>query len=289
VDPRIVARLRCPVCAAPLAATEHAPRTEFGRALPAHTAADRDGPVHRALRCPSGHSFDIARQGYADLAVGRVTHPGDTGEMIAARARVQGAGHFDFLTRALVEAVDKAAVGLIVDVGAGTAGHLAAVLEHRPDAVGLAVDVSKAALRRAARAHPRIGAVRADAWRGLPVSDGAAACVLNVFAPRHGAEFARILAPAGRLIVVTPAPDHLRELGLAVGIDPRKDERLSATLAPWFVREDERAVRTTLRLSDADAAAVAAMGPSAFHAGTPVGGGTITAAARLSVWRSGED
>jgi 23S rRNA (guanine745-N1)-methyltransferase len=273
VDPRIVARLRCPVCAASLAVTEHAKEHASGR----------------ALRCPSGHSFDIARQGYADLAVGRVSHPGDTGEMIAARARVQSAGHFDFLTSALVDAAAPSTLGLIVDVGAGTAGHLAALLERRPGAVGLAVDVSKAALRRAARAHPRIGAVRADAWRGLPVADGAAACVLNVFAPRHGAEFARILAPTGRLIVVTPAPDHLRELGLMLGIDPRKDERLAATLAPWFVREDEREVRTTLRLSDADAAAVAAMGPNAFHSGKPVRGGTVTAAVRLSVWRSGED
>jgi 23S rRNA (guanine745-N1)-methyltransferase len=111
-----------------------------------------------------------------------------------------------------------------------------------------------------------------------------------VFAPRAGAEFARVLAPGGRLIVVTPAPDHLRELGLALGVDPRKDERLAATLAPWFVREDERDLRTTLRLSDADAAAVAAMGPSAFHNGSPVGGGgTVTAAVRLSVWRHGED
>jgi 23S rRNA (guanine745-N1)-methyltransferase len=273
VDPRIVARLRCPVCAASLAATEHA-----------------TGAV---LRCPAGHSFDIARQGYADLAGGRLTHSGDTGEMIAARVRVQDAGHFDFLTAALVDAASPSAMGLIVDVGAGAGGHLAALLERRPGAVGLAVDVSKAALRRAARAHPRLGAVRADAWRGLPVADGAAACVLNVFAPRAGAEFARILAPTGRLVVVTPAPDHLRELGLALGVDPRKDERLATTLAPWFVREDERELRTTLRLSDEDAADVAAMGPNAFHAGTPVrggrSGGAVTAAVRLSIWRPGED
>jgi 23S rRNA (guanine745-N1)-methyltransferase len=267
VDPRIVARLRCPVCAASLAATAG------------------------ALRCAAGHSFDIARQGYADLAVGQVTHPGDTADMVAARARVQDAGHFDFLTAALVDAASPSAMGLIVDVGAGTGAHLAALLERRPGAVGLAVDVSKAALRRAARAHPRLGAVRADAWRGLPLTDGAAACVLNVFAPRAGAEFARVLAPGGRLIVVTPAPDHLRELGLALGVDPRKDERLAATLAPWFVREDERELRTTLRLTDTDAAAVAAMGPSAFHAGTPASprGGAVTAAVRLSVWRPGED
>jgi 23S rRNA (guanine745-N1)-methyltransferase len=265
VDPRIVARLRCPVCGEPLA----------------HAGG--------ALRCATGHNFDLARQGYVDLAVGTVTHPGDTAEMVAARAHVLAAGHFDFVTAALATAVGHYRSGLIVDVGAGPGGHLAALVEHRPDALGLAIDVSKPALRRAARAHPRLAAVRADAWRGLPVADGAASVVLNVFAPRAGREFARVLAPGGRLIVVTPAADHLRELGLAIGVDPRKEERLVGTLTPWFVREDDRELRTTLRLTEADAMAVAGMGPGAHHRQAPVGGGDVTAAVRLSTWRHGED
>jgi 23S rRNA (guanine745-N1)-methyltransferase len=265
VDLRIVARLRCPVCAAPL------------------TGADA------SLVCASGHSFDVARQGYVDLSAGPVTHPGDTAEMVAARERVLAAGHFAFITAGLADATAAYDSGLIVDVGAGTGVHLKSLLETRPDALGLAVDVSKAALRRAARAHPRMGAVRADAWRGLPVADGAASVVLNVFAPRAGREFARVLRPGGRLAVVTPASDHLRELGLAIGVDPRKEERLFGTLGPWFVREKDHELRTTLRLSADDARAVAGMGPGAFHRAAPAYEGAVTAAVHLSVWRHGED
>jgi 23S rRNA (guanine745-N1)-methyltransferase len=262
MDGRIVRYLRCPVCRGGLVLAE------------------------RTLRCAAGHCFDQARQGYADLSGGRITHDGDTPAMVAARAEVLGAGHFDFVTGALAATVAGFPTGLAIDIGAGTGHHLAAVLDARPGDVGLAVDLSKAALRRAARAHPRLGAVRADAWRGLPVVDGAASYVLNVFAPRTGREFARVLAPDGRLVVVTPSAGHLRELALAVRVDPDKLRRVTTALAPWFIRENEHELRATLRLSGVEARAVAAMGPSAYH-GPPADHGArrVTAAVTLTVWR----
>jgi 23S rRNA (guanine745-N1)-methyltransferase len=264
----IVQHLRCPVCHDPL------------------TASDR------ALRCPRGHSFDLARQGYVDLTAGRLTHDGDTPDMVAARATLLAAGHFRVLEDALshwrspplARAPEPArrrlpsslrssvqtppAPGLVVDVGAGTAHHLARVLDARPDSLGLAVDVSKAALRRAARAHPRLAAVRADAWRGLPVADGAAAAVLNVFAPRSGAEFRRILAADGVLVVATPAAGHLGELVTAldlVRVDPDKPERLRAGLDPWFVPAGVEHHTWRLHLTAEEVRTVVAMGPSARH------------------------
>jgi 23S rRNA (guanine745-N1)-methyltransferase len=266
--------LRCPVCSAALRVTTG------------------------ALRCAEGHSFDLARQGYVDLSAGRLTHPGDTAEMIAARHALLAEGHFGVLTQALVAAVGDRPPGLVVDVGAGTGQHLAALLEARPDDVGIAVDVSKPALRRAARAHPRLAAVRADAWRGLPVADGAAGVVLDVFAPRSGREFHRILRPDGTLIVVTPAPEHLGELVEAldlVRVDPDKSQRLSAALDPWFVRDGGQRYEWPLRLSAQAARAAIAMGPSAWHTdpervtdlvATPI---TVTAAVDVTRWRPRHD
>src|SRR2546429_3123925 len=195
-----------------------------------------------ALRCPQGHSFDRAKQGYVHLTPNRVAHTGDSAPMVEARSGFLAAGHYDFIARALVDALPPVA-GLVVDVGAGTGYHLAAVLDAHPDAVGLAVDVSKPALRRAARSHPRAGAVLGDAWSGLPVADRAATVLLAVFAPRNGREFARVLAPDGVLLVVTPTGDHMGELVSALGlltVDPAKEERVAAGLAPWFT---ERATR----------------------------------------------
>jgi 23S rRNA (guanine745-N1)-methyltransferase len=245
--------LRCPVCDEALATAD--------RAI-----------VGGAVRCPAGHTFDTARQGYLNLMAGPAPTDGDTTEMVAARAELLAAGHFDFLTDALTRAADELLTpyspGLVLDVGAGTGHHLAAVLDRHPQAHGLALDVAKPAARRAARAHPRAAAVVCDIWRRLPIADGCADLVLDVFAPRNGAEFARVLRPGGALVVVTPRADHLRELVEALGllaVDPDKERRVSVALEPWLrpIQDGEYAVR--LALSHEDATRLVAMGPSARH------------------------
>jgi 23S rRNA (guanine745-N1)-methyltransferase len=132
--------------------------------------------------------------------------------------------------------------------------------------------VAKAAARRAARAHPRAAAVVCDVWRGLPLADGCADLVLDVFAPRNGAEFARVLRPGGAVVVVTPRADHLAELveplGL-IGVDPEKERRVSLTLEPWLRSENIREYATKLCLSREDALRLVSMGPSARHIAAP--------------------
>ncbi|MFG1801938.1 putative RNA methyltransferase [Micromonospora carbonacea] len=295
MDPRVVGRLRCPVCAEPLTGA-------------AAGAA-------RALRCPRRHSFDVARQGYVDLLAGRAPHAGDTAEMVAARADFLAAGHYDPVSAALAATARAAledtpaadggaesgggvgAYPLVVDAGAGTGRHLAAVLAALPDAVGLALDVSKPALRRAARAHPRAAAALADTWRRLPLADGSVAVLLDVFAPRNGAEFRRVLHPAGVLLVVTPAGDHLAELVDALDllkVDPDKTDRVAGSLVDHFDRAAETVLRARLDLTAPEVATLVGMGPSARHTDPavlaariaalpePVG---VTLAVRLGVYR----
>lgn len=192
---------------------------------------------------------------------------GDTAAMVDARARFLDAGHMDPLYEAVADASGDAG-GCVVDVGAGTGHCLARVLEGGGARVGLALDSSKYALRRAARAHPHIGAVACDAWRRLPVRDATAAIVLSVFAPRDAGEVARILAPDGTLVAVTPTPRHLEELVKALDlltIDEGKPERLDEKLSPALVAIDRRTLEWDLPLSRADCLAAAAMGPSAWH------------------------
>ncbi|MEV4660902.1 putative RNA methyltransferase [Micromonospora echinofusca] len=295
MDPRIVDRLRCPVCAEPLA----------------EVATGGAGALH----CPRRHSFDVARQGYVNLLAGRAPHAGDTAEMVAARADFLSAGHYDLISAALAaaatEAVDRVAASrrlpageqagaradgaypLVVDAGAGTGRHLAAVLAALPDAVGLALDVSKPALRRAARAHPRAAAALADTWQRLPLADAGTAVLLNVFAPRNGAEFHRVLDPAGSLLVVTPAADHLAELVGALGllrVDPAKADRVAESLGGHFTEVAAAEHRRELALTGPEVATLVGMGPSAWHT-DPAGLAAlaepvrVTVAVRLTVWR----
>ncbi|MFD1811559.1 putative RNA methyltransferase [Rhodococcus gannanensis] len=225
-----------------------------------------------ALLCGSGHSFDIARQGYVSLLAGASKITGDSAEMIAARAEFLDAGHFDGLRAAVADASVAAGVDApaVLEVGAGTGHYLATVLDALPDAVGVGVDVSKPAARRLARSHPRAAAIVADVWTQLPVRDGSVSHALSIFAPRNAGELHRVLRSDGELVVLTPTDRHLRELVShlsMVRVDENKTERLGAALAGHFDRIDRVAVEYPMALSHAEARHLVGMGPSARHLG----------------------
>jgi 23S rRNA (guanine745-N1)-methyltransferase len=228
------------------------------------------GSAGASVRCANGHAFDVARQGYLNLLAGPRHPEGDSAEMVAAREGFLAAGNFAPLEDAVAAAAgDPPVPGAVVELGAGTARYLAAALERAPGRTGIALDASAPALRRAARAHPRAAAVGADAWAALPLRDGAAAVMLSVFAPRGGAEIARVLAPGGALVVAAPTGRHLAELVTLldlVTVDPDKRDRLAGQLDPHLRREDERTVEFPLALDHHALAALVGMGPTARHA-----------------------
>ena len=244
MEPRAVAALSCPVCGAGLSVG--------------------DG----GLACPTGHRFDRARQGHVTLLPpGHRAPSGDSAEMVADRVAFLEAAHYAGVTRALADAVGESD-GTLLDLGGGTGHHLAGVLDGLPDAVGVVLDSSPYAARRAARIHPRAIAVVADTWARLPVADGAVDRVLVVFAPRNGPEIARVLRPDGLLVVVTPAPDHLAELVGPLGllrVDPDKAARLAASLEPHLTPVATAVHRELLRLDRAAVATLVGMGPHARH------------------------
>ncbi|MDQ0756425.1 methyltransferase domain-containing protein [Arthrobacter sp. B3I4] len=247
--PASLAALVCPVCRSPF-------------------AADSTG---RSLLCPDGHSFDAAKQGYFNFLTGKGTvFEADSPDMVAARFDFLSAGHY----RGLAESVADLAAPLlarpgaaVLDAGTGTGHYLRAVLDRAP-AAAVGLDISKFALRRAARLNPEALNVVSDVWQRLPLPNDAVDVIMVVFAPRNAAEFARVLRPSGRLIVVTPREGHLAEVagrtGM-LGIEPAKDERLSASLAGRFGARPAQDVDLALDLSPADVANLALMGPAGHH------------------------
>ncbi|MDI6627622.1 MAG: methyltransferase domain-containing protein [Rhodococcus sp. (in: high G+C Gram-positive bacteria)] len=226
------------------------------------------GDTDRTLWCERGHSFDVARQGYVSLLIGDGgKFAGDSAEMIAARDVFLEKGHFDPIAEAVSAGVPVDSE-VVLDVGVGTGHYLAAVLDARPEARGIGVDVSKFAARRAARSHPRLGSVVADIWSGLPVRSGALSAVTCVFAPRNAGELNRVLVDDGVLVVVTPTMRHQRELrgplGL-IGVAEDKTRRLGESLSGLFEPVAESALEYSMMLSHNDIEALIGMGPSSRH------------------------
>jgi 23S rRNA (guanine745-N1)-methyltransferase len=254
----VAAYLRCPVCS---------------------------GSVHlgsSSLTCGRGHGFDIARQGYVNLTAGRAG-PGtaDTFDMVAARERFLGRGHYQPLAAAvqsLAARHDADMAGLVADLAGGTGYYLAGILDALPQRHGVCIDLSVPALRRAARAHPRAAALGADVWQPLPLADRSVALVVSIFGPRNAAEAGRVLTPGGTLIIAVPGAGHLSELqgpvGM-IGIDRRKPLRLAGTYRD-YARSGVTSVKYELSLDHADLTSLVSMGPSARHI-TP-----LALAARIS-------
>ncbi|MFK0214375.1 methyltransferase domain-containing protein [Streptomyces sp. NPDC090298] len=226
---------------------------------------------HAALRCPRGHTFDIARHGYAGLLTGTRATSGDDAAMVLARDRFLSTGSYapirEVGARLAAEGLPERAT--VVDVGCGTGYYLAGVLDQLSGARGLGLDTSARALRLAARAHDRAAAVAWDVFRPFPLADRTADVVLDVFAPRNPAEFHRVLRPSGRLIVVRPTGRHLAELRARVtamvAIDPAKEQRLHRALSPFFEAVVTEQVEYTATLSRPEVLDLVAMTPSARH------------------------
>lgn len=233
----------------------------------------------RTIVSASGHSYDVARQGYVTLVGGGgLRYSGDDASMIDARETFLSGGHFapfvESVTHHVEGVLDDANLSVdahpgIVEVGAGTGYYLSHTLDTVENSRGVGLDVSTAAAKRLAQAHPRVGAVVADAWSRLPLRDESIDAIMVVFAPRNAEEFARVLKPKGEVVVLTADAGHLAELREPLGIidvEKGKVDRMiaqaSGHLEPTGPSE---IVEFTMNLDQASIAAQIGMSPSARH------------------------
>lgn len=214
----------------------------------------------RSVVCAAAHSFDVAKQGYVNLLGHGAPKNADTADMIAARDRFLSAGHYSPISDAVAEAADGA--HRMLEVGAGTGHYLAKAMG--PDGWGLATDVSVPAIRRAAKVHPRVAAVVADTWAGLPLVDDAVDALLCVFAPRNLDEFRRIVRPGGQLIFVVPNSCHMQELREEHGLLSVAEHK-AQQLVKEFPNARARRVHFRLDLDGQSATDLVGMGPNAHH------------------------
>ena len=176
----------------------------------------------RRFLCPSGHSFDLARQGYLNLLTveqKHSLHPGDTRDQVAARRAFLSGGFYRPIADRLCELAREFApeAGELLDVGCGEGYY--SVRAAAALGCGLTgVDIAKDAVRYAAGQYKNAAWLCATAAH-LPFPAETFGLVLSLFALAVPGEFARVLRPGGVYIEAVAAPDHL--LGLKEIIYPR--------------------------------------------------------------------
>jgi 23S rRNA (guanine745-N1)-methyltransferase len=186
--------------------------------------------------CVNGHTFDRAKEGYVNLLLShqrRSSNPGDDAAMIQARRRFLDSGAFAPITERIQKSAITNQQSSILDCGCGEGYFLGALTGTR-----FGVDISKEAIRCAAKRYKDANWIVANVMRKLPFADHSMAAILSILAPRNPEEFARVLKPDGALILGVPGPNHLIELrsqlaANAGDFDEKADEA-AAKCAPYF-------------------------------------------------------
>jgi 23S rRNA (guanine745-N1)-methyltransferase len=124
----------------------------------------------------------------------------------------------------------------MLDAGCGD-GHHAAAFRRAYSAEVCGIDISTAAIDLAARRHRDCLWLVANADRFLPFEDESLDAVTSITARMNPAEFHRVLAPGGRLLVAIPGAEDLVELREAIQGERIERERTARTtdlFAPHF-------------------------------------------------------
>ncbi|HAN30253.1 MAG TPA: 23S rRNA methyltransferase [Myxococcales bacterium] len=184
----------CPVCTAPLS---------------------RDA---RSLACVNNHSFDLAKEGYANLLLAhrkRSKNPGDAKGMLTARRDFLGTGLYAPLAEAVVDVLSPhiSTSSTLLDCGCGD-GYYAAFVHRALKPAIRGIDIAREGVRMAARRFKGVEDAHfavASSYN-LPLPDSSLDGVLQVFAPVSEGELLRVLKPQGIYCAVSPGPQHLGAL-----------------------------------------------------------------------------
>ena len=209
-------------------------------------------------KCPLGHSFDRAKEGYYNLLMARGggTH-GDNDAMVKARRDFLLRGYYEPLREAVTRAVIEftPSVGRVLDAGLGegyyTDAFEKALRERDGDSLVFGFDISKCAVKYAAKRNPKLSLAVASSY-SIPAADGSFNTVISIFSPLAREEIKRVLKVGGVFIFVYPGRRHLMGLKSAVYDTPRENEPMEPSLRGFgLVRSDRLSYEVTVSGNDA--------------------------------------
>lgn len=177
----------------------------------------------KQLICENGHSYDIAKQGYVNLLP--VQHkrsklPGDSKEMVLARSDFLNSGLYQPIANQLAEITLENMHDddiCILDAGCGEGYYLDYLfntckdIKRDSDLSLIGLDISKPAIIASTRRNKQISWI-VGTNRQPPVKASSVDIILCVFGFQSIEGFKKTLRPGGKVILVEPGSDHLKEL-----------------------------------------------------------------------------
>ena len=172
-------------------------------------------PKDAGLFCAAGHHFDQAKGGFWNLTQPqdkKSLNPGDSDNAVLARERWIERGHIKGLVENIKPLLTETDDALsVLDLGCGE-GSFGPALFSTNAAGYCGIDLSRKAIKIAARRWPEATWVLANADRVLPAADQSVDVVMSLFGRRPVSEIARVLKPQGICIVAVPGEADLIEL-----------------------------------------------------------------------------
>ncbi|ASU22595.1 23S rRNA (guanine(745)-N(1))-methyltransferase [Vibrio qinghaiensis] len=226
------------------------------------------------LKCENNHQFDIAKEGYVNLMPAhhkRSKDPGDNKEMMQARRRFLEGGHYDLMRQTVAQLCSKYLQDSsyqFLDIGCGEGYYTQFVAQtlaqHSIQSVTYGLDISKIAVRYAAKRYPMVNFVVASSHR-LPFDDASLAGILRIYAPCKAQELYRCIQNQGVVITVTPAARHLYQLKEGIYPNVQLHDETAEEIAGFTLVEQQK-LHYTMALSGNDAFDLLQMTPFAWRA-----------------------
>ena len=193
----------------------------------------------QGVACANRHQFDRAREGYFNLLPVHYKNslePGDAKEQLISRRKFLSAGYFMPLALELKKIISEQAIN-VLDIGCGEGYFTRLIHEHCINAQIYGIDISKAAIRLAAKSRSYKEHYVVASSHKLPVANESMDFVIRIYAPSKDEELRRVLKPSGKLVIVTPGQNHL--LALRQKIYSEINSHPMPTAPKGFVAENE--------------------------------------------------
>ena len=110
------------------------------------------------------------------------------------------------------------------------------------------IDLSKIAVQYAAQRYTSINFAVANIYR-LPILPDSVDLIIQILAPTHEAEYARVLKQGGYLVTITPNADHLWALKAHIYETPHKHQPKVPSFTHFTLR-DKATIRDSIVLDN---------------------------------------